>query len=825
MLEDLRHAARGLSKKPGFATVAVLTLALGIGANTMIFGYVSHVLLTPLPLRAPDRAIAVLSSNPSFRLGRGPSSAPDVSDWRDRVQSVQLAAMQPDGFTLTDDARVRRVSAYRVTANYVDVLGLQPLMGRTFLPEDERGGGARVAVLSHRFWRRHFETNPKVLDGRLLLDGEPFTIAGILPPEFDFPGVPDLLVPLALDDGRPVTERATPRTVVPAAPAAKLDRGKRELFVFGRLQDGATQVQAQSELSAVAAQLEREHPATNRGWGVDVISAAEFFRPAGEILAWGVLCAAVFVVLLIACANVANLLLVRAASRQTELAIRAALGGSRGRIARLLFAESLLLSVVGSALGVLLAVWGLQLLGAMWPPAVAWDFYREITVDRAALGFTALLTIFTAIVAGLLPALRASGSRPLTWLHAGTIRAGISPARARMSRLLVVSEVALALVLLVVAGLFTRAFINLGAIPMGFQTDGVLTMRISLPSDADSEKRSASAAFADILSRIRALPGVEAAGGTSRLPLAGSAFNPRRTLVIEGRRAVPESELPWALDLTVTTGCFHALNIPLKDGRFVDERDTAASPRVAVVSETMARRYWPGGSAVGRRVRWAGQPDAPWITVVGVVGDVRNDDLGQPPLPQIYLPNTQASAPAMSLAIRTTVDPLTLAVATREQIRSVDRSFVARDIRTMQHLVAEDRGGDPGFVTVLGIFSGLALLLAAVGVYGVVASAVSQQTREIGVRMALGANVASIWRLVLRQGLTPVALGLVIGLAAALTATRTIASFLSEANVSPTDPLTIGAVVATLALAAVLASLVPARRATKVDPVVALRAE
>ncbi|MGH9162943.1 MAG: ABC transporter permease, partial [Vicinamibacteraceae bacterium] len=468
MFEDVRYAARRLYRRPGFATVAVLTLALGIGANTMIFSYVSRVLLTPLPLRAPDRAIAVFSSNPSFRLGRGPSSAPDVADWRDRVRSVQLAAWRPDGLTLTDGRRVSHVGAYRVTANFVDVLGLQPLIGRTFTAGEERGRGGHSALLSHRFWRRHFETSGTVLDGRLLLDGEPFTIVGILPPQFDFPGVPDLLVPLALDDAGAVSERPTGRTAVPAV-SAGADRGKRELFVFGRLQDGATQAQAQSELSAVAAQLAREHPTTNAGWGIMVISGPAFFRPAGAILAWGVLCAAVFAVLLIACANVANLLLVRAASRQTELAIRAALGGSRAQIARLLFAESFLLSIAGSVLGLFIAVWGLRFLGAMWPPAAAWDFYREITVDRAALGFTALLTIF-----------------------------------------------------------------NLGKIPTGFQTDGVLTMTVSLPSDADGEERSASAALADILSRIRTLPGVEAAAGTSRLPLAGSALNPRRTLVRRG---------------------------------------------------------------------------------------------------------------------------------------------------------------------------------------------------------------------------------------------------------------------------------------------------
>jgi putative ABC transport system permease protein len=802
-MNDLRYALRSLLRNPGFTAVAVLTLAIGIGANTVVFSYVNALLLAPLPARDPDRVVAIFSVNQALGVDRTVVSVPDFDDWRERARSLRLAAVAPAAFNVSDAGENRRVRASRVTADYFGVMGIVPARGRTFTKAEETSGSA-VVILSDEFWRRDFGGDPIVIGRRVRLDEEPFTIVGVLPARWRFPGIPDLWVPLEAD-------------------RAGADRGQRALFVFGRLARGATLGQTQTEMSAVAAGLAREHPATNKGWDARAVPIADFFRPDAMRLAWTALFGAVLAVLTIACANVASLMLARAAARQREFAVRAAIGGSRFRIVRPLMAESLMLALAGGALGLVLAAWGIDLLRALFPPNIG--FLQEIGIEWKVVFFTAATSLGAAVAFGVFPAFHAGRMSVADWLRAGGLR-GATPGRRRAQRALVAAQVAMALVLLVVAGLFTRAIVRLQQVEMGFATERVLAMTIALPATAYPEDARAAAFFRDLLARVRALRGVRAAGAASRLPLAGSRFNPRRSLFVEGRESSRGPDLPWAIDVVVTPGFFEALEIPLRHGRLVADADSPDSAPIAVVSETMARRYWPGEIPLGRRFKWSGDTsDAPWIRIVGVVGDVRNDDLGQPPVPQVYLPHAQAPTRTMSLAIAAASDPLALAGPVRRGLAAVDATQQAYDLKTMEQIVREDMGGDPVFVAALAVFAALALLLAAVGIYGVVAYTVSQRTREIGVRLALGATSNDVVRFAARHGLWPVAIGLLVGLAAALAVARALRSLLAEARVSATDPVAFGGVLAALAIAAAVASLLPARRAARVDPVAALRAE
>ncbi len=742
--QDLRYGLRMLAKSPGFTAVAVLTLALGIGANTAIFTYVNAILLRPLPIDDPDRMVFLWATNPSQGLNRNLVSAPDFADWRHRNRAFEdLTALFGATHNLTGVDEPVRVSSYRVSASFFPLLGVKPALGRTFLPEEERPGWRRVVVLSHGLWQRRFGADTGVIGQTIKLDGEAYTVIGVMPPDFQFLGQADLWTPLALDAGRS-------------------DRSRRFLLVMGRLKPGVTIEQARAEMEAIAGRLGQEYPETNAGWGVNPVPLREEMFSGDAQLVLGLLIGAVAFVLLIACANVANLQLARAQSRQREIAIRAALGAGRLRLIRQLLAESMLLSLLGGTLGLLLALWGNELLSARYASSI--PILDRVSIDGLVLGFTLLLSLLVAAIFGLGPALQASKPDLNESLKEGGRSSTAGLRQRRVRSLLVVVEVALALVLLIATGLMIRTLIAFRTLEPGFNSDNLLTMRISLPAPRYPESYQVTAFYRQVLERIKNLHGVQAAGAISRLPLEGSRSNPNRSLIIEGRPVSSAAERPWAVDLTVSPDYFRTMGIPLISGRQLSEQDSAEATRVAVISKTMAHRYWPNEDAVGKRIRLGGVgSDNPWITVVGVVGDVRNDDVDAPPLPQVYLPHAQNAERSMVLIVRTVSDPLSMVGAVKSAVWEVDKGQPVYNIRTMKQLLFEDLAGTHIIVELLSTFAGLALVLAVVGIYSVTSYSVSQRTHEIGIRMALGAGQPDVLRMIVNQGLLLALLGIAIG--------------------------------------------------------------
>ena len=804
--QDIAYAVRTLLRSPGFALVAIITLALGIGANSAIFSVVNSVLLRPLPYANPDRLVMIWGTYPDF--GRTSTSLPDFRDFR--VQSTvfqEMAAFNATNSNLSlgggEPERVGRVVA---TANFFQTLGARPALGRFFLPEDERGTGESsaaaqpVAVVSHGLWQGRLGGTPDVLGKQITLHGRQFTVVGVAPEGFRFGEAADVWTPLNLD--------------------ATIGRRSEFLEVVGRIKPGVPLEQVRTEMQTINRRLAEQFPETNDMIGVEVTGLHEQvvgdFRPA--LLA---LMGAVGLVLLIACANVANLMLTRAAAREREMAIRAALGAGKGRIVRQLLTESLVVALIGAALGLLLAIAAIAALRSAGPELI--PRFAEVQIDPRVLTFTAGLAVITGLLFGLVPALQVK-QRALGGTLRGGGRGTVGAAGTRRLRSgLVLTEVALALMLLVGAGLLMRSFNQLQQVDVGFNPEGVLTARVALPVAQYPEASQRRAFYDRLLEGVSRAPGVQSAALVSNIPLSGSAGY--WSFAIEGRPDPAPGKVVDTQPFTATPALFSTLRIPLIEGRVFGAQDHADAPRVAVINREMARRYWPDRSPVGSRITYGDPADTAtqWMTVVGVVGDTRVTGLTDDPYPQTYIPAAQAEPSSMAVVLRATGDPERLAGTVGRVVRELDPALPVYDVKTMQQwlgeMIAQPRVG----TTLLGVFAAVALLLAAVGIYGLISYTVAQRTTEIGVRMALGARPGDVLRLMVGQGMMPALAGIGVGIIGAWVAARLIRSMLF--GVSASDPLTFGAVVFFLTGVALLAAYLPARRATRVDPMIALRAE
>jgi putative ABC transport system permease protein len=804
--QDLRYGARMLMKQPGFTLIAVITLALGVGANTAIFSVVNAVVLRPLPYHDPDRLVYVYRMQPPVE--RSPVSVPAYLDFAAQQQAFEsFAAHHSETFNLTDVDQAERVIGRRVTANFFELFGVSPARGRFFLPADDNADSARVAVISDGLWRRRFGGDGHVIGQTIKLNGEAYTVVGVAPPQFQFP-----------------------RRVEIWTPARLLGRGgvrtSNFLMMIGRLKDGVTKEQAQAQMNQIAAALARQYPSHNK---LSILLSPMLEEQVRDIRAalW-VLLGAVGFVLLIACANVANLLLARSSARAREFAVRAALGAGRFRIARQLLTESVLLALLGGASGILLAFWGVDLLVAAAPanlPRVG-----EARIDTWALGFTLVISLLTGFVFGLAPAWQSSKTRLNEALKEGSRGAGMSWSQAWLRRALVIAEIALSLVLLVGASLLIGSLKRLAQVNPGFETNNLLTADINYPRrpasaypKGEEGERQRLQERGDFLraieQKVATLPGVQSVGVINDLPVTGE-LDSAGTFRIEGDPNVNWANDPQAEWKSVTPNYFNAIGVPLLKGRAFSEHDTSQSPAIILINETLARRFIPGEDPIGKRLITFGRPHE----IAGVVGDARQGALNLPPSPEIYFPNTQrAFGQQVSLVVRTNVDPASLGAAVRRAAQSVNPDAPVFRVRTMREVIAGSMAQERFNTILMTLFAVVAMLLGAVGLYGVMAYNVTQRTREIGIRVALGARRADVLRLVIRQGLRLVALGLTLGLIAALALTRLMKKLLFE--VSATDPMTFAGVASLLALVALLACWIPARRAANVDPMVALRCE
>ena len=805
-MNDLRYSLRVLTKNRGFTAMALITLALGIGVNTAIFSVVDSVLLRPLPLKDPDRVVSIWEHGLRYGGGNNEMAPANYFDLSHQSQTLEgVGAFGDLSVNLTGEGEPERIDGQLVTASVFKLLGVEPALGRTFSPDEDRVGQEHVVVLSDALWRRRFNSDRSILGRSLMLNAESYTIVGVMPPNFFFPvRETELWTPWAME------------------PEQASGRGDHYLRVMGRLKPGATIEQANAELEAIAGRLSSEYPRTNEGLGFLVRSFHEDYvgdlrRP---IL---ILFAAVALVLLIACANVANLLLAQATTRRREIAIRIALGARRIAIIRQLLVESLLLAGGGGLLGVLGAVWGVQWLSKLAPQSLS--KLQSVTVDARVFVFTLGVTMLTALVFGAMPAFQASRSHPADTLsEAGRdLAGGLSGRFAR--RVLVVAEVALAVVLLVGAGLLLRSFQRLRHVEPGFRSDNLLTMRMVLPYSKYETSEQRRAFYDEALRKIAELPGVESAGMISFLPLSFTGVN--FNFSIEGRPAPSDMKLPAALYRVVSPDYFRAMGIPLQRGRFFDSRDVAGAPPVILINRSLAEHFWPNEDPTGKRLK-IGPADSPnaWAAVAGVVGDVQQEALNREQKFELYVPYAQERRGFVAprdLVVRTAGDPQAVAAAVREAVWSVDKDQPVSNVKTMEQVVATAVSRERFQTLLLALFATLALVLACVGLYGVISYAVVQRTHEIGVRMALGARSGHVLRLVINQGMALTLIGLVLGVGISFAVTRVMSEMLF--GVTATDPLTFVGVPIVLGVIAFLACYIPARRATKVDPLVALRYE
>ncbi len=804
MFQDIRFGARMLMRKPGFTLVAVMTLALGIGANTAIFSVVNSVLLRPLPYPAPERLVVIQEYN-----ARGPAQVTPANflDWREQNNVFEhLAAISTRRANLTSEGGdPQRVYLAVTSTNFFDALGVRPLHGRTFLPSEEQEGHESVAVIGHGLWQRRFGSDPRLVGRQVSIDGTNHTVIGVMPAGVQYPTDTDLWV--------------SPRRIVPEADIDLGDitriRGFGILAVVARLREGVTLEQAQAEMDVITARLREQYPETNNNRFDRVIALHESVvgdvRPVLLILFGAVGC-----VLLIACANVANLLLARSSSRRKEIAIRTALGASRWRITRQLLTESVLLALLGGAAGLLIALFCLDLLtglAASYVPRM-----EEVGLDRLVLVFTLVVSILTGIIFGLVPALQTSKVGLNESLKEGS--RGTS-ARGRLRGALVVAEVALSLMLLISAGLLFRSFIILQAVKPGFDPRNVLTLKVAPTGENYRDARSQRAFYAEVIGRVRELAGVQSVGAINTLPLSKGAVNGYN---VEGRPLLPPDKMSGANRRNISPDYFHAMDIPLLKGREFTERDDADAPGAIIINESLARREFPDEDPLGKRLAFGSRNGQPvWLEIVGVVNDVRSLELNAEPVPEAYTSYLQHQVAEMTLVIRSGGDPAGIASAVQSVVGEVDKNQPVSSVRTLEQVISEATTRPRFNTLLLAVFSGVALLLAAAGIYGVMAYVVAQRTHEIGVRMALGARPRDVFKLIMSRGALLTLAGLGLGLLGAFTTTRVLSGLLY--GISPTDPLTFGSVVALLAGVALLASYIPARRATKVDPMVALRYE
>jgi putative ABC transport system permease protein len=800
--QDLRFGVRSLLRNPLPTGLALLILTLGIGANTAIFSVISGVLLEPLPYPQPERLILAIDSAPRHGFPRFASAPLNFRDWREQNRSfATLDAYDTYHFNLTGAERPVAVHGGLVTGDFFRTLGVAPIRGRFFRAEDDRPGAEPVAVISYDLWHSAFGGDPGLVGRRIRIDSRDRTVVGIAPRGLAFPGGAALWVPLALD-------------------YAKESRGGHYLVVLGRLRPGVSLPQAQADMSAIAARLERLYPATNTAWGITLEPLRD--RMVADIKpALILLERAVWVVLLIACANVANLLLARMSSRGRELAVRAALGAGRRRLVRQVVAESVVLFAAGGALGLAFAWFATRALLAVAPDAI--PRAEAVGLDGRVLLYTLAVSLVAGVVVGLAPALSAVGGR----VHASLKESGRAVAGGQRSRLLrgglVTGEVALALALLIAAGLLLRSFARLQAVRPGFDPGGVMTAVLTLPDVKYADDARRAQFFDQLLLRVRALPGVEHAATVYPLPLSGQGFVLQ--FRVAGRPEPAPTEVPRADVVAISSDYFHAMNIPLYSGRAFTDQDRIGSQPVLIVNRTMARKLWPGENPLGQRVTFDNPGDlrAKWLTVVGVVGDVRAAALRKEPESQAYWPQLQRPIPEVSLVLRTSRPPSRLVPLVRQAVRSLDRDLPLDRVQTLDAVVAASLSQNRVKTLLIGIFGTLALLLAAVGIYGLVSYTVAQRTHEIGIRVALGAGRGEVMGMVIAQGMGLVAAGLAVGLALAWAATRLMTDQLYA--VSATDPLTFAGVPLLLAVVALAANWLPAHRATQIDPLEALRVE
>lgn len=804
LIQDFRYGLRMLLKTPGFTIVAVFALALGIGANSAIFSVVNTVLLHPLPYKDPDRLMMVWEDSTKHGFPRDTPSVANYIDWRDQNQVFEnMAAMAERSFNLTGVGEPERLDGRRVSASLFALLGVEPQLGRAFLPEEDSPGGNRVVMLSYGLWQRRFGADKNIIGRSLTLNGESYLVTGVMPQNFQFPNNDVALwVPISFNKDE------------------LTNRGSHYLQVIARTKPNISLQQVQAEMSTIGARLQQQYPDSNTDIGIEVVPLHE--QLVGDIKpALLILLGSVGFVLLIACANVANLLLARAAVRQKEVAVRAALGASRLRLLRQFLTESILLATLGGLMGLLLSFLGVYLLKAFIPANISQA--KAITIDAKVLAFTLLVSLLTGLLFGLAPATQASKVNLNDALKEGGRDSASGSQGNRIRGLLVVLEVAVSIILLIGAGLLINSFLRLCNVDPGFRAENLLTMQVVLPELKYADLVRRSAFYDELISRIETLPGVKSAAVINNLPLyrQGNSIG----IIIEGRPEPPPGEQPIVTTRVISPNYFRTMSIELLQGRELTKQDTANSTMVTVISETMARRYWPGEDPIGKRIS-AGRSESGdnWITIIGVVKDVRQFELTADPKSQIYLSYQQtAFFYPRDLVVKTNVEPLSLASAVRNTVWEVDKDQPVSNIRTMETILSESIARQRFSMLLLGIFAIVALVLAAVGIYGVMSYSVAQRTREFGIRIALGAKRVDVLKLAVAESLKLVLIGIVIGLSAALILTRVMSSLLF--GISATDPTTFITISLLIISVAILASFIPALRATKVDPMVALRYE
>jgi putative ABC transport system permease protein len=798
LLKDIRYGFRGLLKRPGFTVIALVALALGIGANTAIFSLVNAVVLQPLPFPQPDQLVWVYGN---IRNGgnRASVSPLDFLDYRSQNKTFEQFAASgtlPMPLNLTGTGDPERIMASSVTGNYFDTFKVAPALGRGFTLENEKTGQDQVTVLSHEFWQKHFAGDPGILSKTIILDSKPYQVIGVMPAGLSLPQSAELWVPMSFD----------------VDPGMK-QRKAHFLRPIGRLKPGVTLLQAQADTDVIAAHLAEQFPDSNTGWNLRLLSLREQLVGSTRTTIF-ILFGAVGLVLLIACANVANLLMVRAAARQKEIALRTALGASRLRIIRQMLTESLLLSILGGALGALLAVWGVQLLVSLSADSLPRTV--DVRIDATVLAFTLLISVVTGLLFGLAPAFRTTKVNLSDSLKDGA-RGSEGVMRNRTRSLLVVFESAVAVVLLIGAGLLVRSLIALQNVDPGFDSNNVLTLRLDLPQKKYAGEGKAANFWEQLETRVASLPGVQSVGLVTELPLSGQLND--LPFTVEGRPPVSIDQSFDADFRRVNQNYFAAMRIPLLRGRNFTEQEVRQGDKVTVVSQQLVDVVFPNEEPLGKRLISAmgGQP----FEIIGVVGDIRHQSLGGQPFAAMYFPTRDIGR--FNLAIRTQGDPLSIVGAVRKEVHALDPDQPISAVRKMSDWVESSTAGPRYRTTLLGLFAALAMILAATGIYGVMSYSVAQRTHEIGVRMALGARQRDVLKLVVRQGMLLTLVGVILGLLGAFALTRVMQSLLF--GVTAKDPFTFSVVAALLIAVAFVACFIPARRATKVDPLVALRYE